>query len=353
MRIERLVFILFFAAVNLYAHDVRRGRNEGTLNIPASNVPGSGNIAVYGLTRGGVGIDGMKTGLYMGGSIGVAEIMKLSAQGSLPQFSGIGPLRASMQVTLPGNDKLRFFGVAARADLYLSTIPDTVGGEARPGKPDYHSFIRPNLIVDLDWLSLFKWLPLKLYVKGSMVDDPELLHAYNQLSFNAGAEWKMYRHSFFVDMRYGFYKGVRRGSIAADRSYEQSLLFLEPGVRFRTRNNLRILAGLRILAHDVLKDDDGLRPSNITLTLGLEVPLLFRETNTEAIRTLMFKEQRKGSETEDDTEIVDLGESVRAELEEFDDEADLDIRREEQIQRRRVEIENTITEIEELLRELD
>ncbi len=353
MRVERLVFTIFLVAANLYAQDVRRGRNEGTLNLPASNVSGSGNIALYVLSRGGVGAGGVSTGLYAGGSVGVAEIIQFSADASLAGFSALGPLRASMQVTLPGNDKLRFFGVAGRADVYLSTVADTLSGEARAGKPDYHSYIRPNLIADLDWISLFQWLPLKLYVMGSLVDNPELLHRYNQLSLSAGAEWKMYRHSFFVDTRYGLYRGVRRGSVAADRSYEQRLLFLEPGVRLRTRNNMRVVGGLRFLAHSIVKQSDGLNPSNVTLTLGVEVPLLFRESNTEAIRTLVFKEQQKEQNSEDHTEAFDLGESVRAELEGFDDEADFDIGREEQIHRRREEIKGTIAEIEELLRGLE
>ncbi|KMQ52235.1 hypothetical protein CHISP_0916 [Chitinispirillum alkaliphilum] len=353
MNFTSMISVIMLSAVFAYANpEVRRGRNEGTVNIPASNVLSSGNITAYCISRGGIGLNDMSAGLYMGGAIGVAEMIQFSGRGVINR-QGIGPLGVSMQVTTPRNDRLRFFGIAGIVDLVLSTVADTLGGTASPDKPDFDSFITLGLVVDLDWIALVDWLPLKVYFKGSFVDDPVLLHVYDQLSLRAALEWKLYRHSYFIDIRYGAYKEKRRSSFPGDESYDQALLFIEPGIKYRFRNNFRLLGSVRVLVYNDLKSRNGLNPSYLTLSLGMEVPLLFRESNTEAVRTLIFKERESEAEEDLVRQVVHERENLRAELERFDGESSFDFDREEEALRRREEIENKISEIEQLLRSLD
>ena len=174
---------------------VNRGRNEGTMNIAASNAIGNGNISLSAGTYGhylqqGRNLDsiGFRVDPTVGLQIGISNILEFRAQTAFTNFSGLGTSDAHVQFTLPGNDRLRFFGAALCGDLYLSTTVDTISSSATSGKPEYNSFMRPSVTLDMDWLALFKSFPLKTYLHFSMADEPALLHRYEQLSFASGFE---------------------------------------------------------------------------------------------------------------------------------------------------------------------
>ncbi|MBD3422695.1 MAG: hypothetical protein GF398_21480 [Chitinivibrionales bacterium] len=358
-RISNIVVLLALAACS-HAGTVRRGRNEGTLSIPASNVMGNGNISAYAhlLTR--IGVDGFGFDPAIGGQIGLGGILQMSGQIIPVGTDGLGPIEAHLQATLPGNDELRLFGIAARADLYLSTTIDTITQNADSTKPEFNPHLLPSLIVDLDWLRLVERFPLKTYFMASMADNPLLLHRYDQLHFCFGAEWKMYQHSLYGSIGTGLYKEKKNKFYpGGDDRYRQFYTYVEPGGRFRFLNRFSILGSVKVGLFKGVKQDYELKPDYLTISLKVVGPIYFKETNTEAIRTLIFMEQAKSKKKDDLEESIatqkhhfeDLGLGLSG-IEQENETFDYKDEREKLVKQRR-EIQKKMDEIEQLLRKIE
>ncbi|MDD5675636.1 MAG: hypothetical protein PHC61_15815 [Chitinivibrionales bacterium] len=294
---KRIFLIVNLVTVSLITalsgQTVIRGRSEGTITIPASNVIGNGNITVYFQPNAWYSAQGFRLDPILGGCIGISDIMQISAQ-TIPLGSkGLGPTEAHVQLTLPGNNVLRFFGLAADVDLFLSTAQDTITITTDKTKPDFNPFLFPSAIIDLDWLALYKSLPLKTYLAVNLADNGELLFRYNQIAVNYGAEWKMNLHSFFLDGGIGLYQEKHTKISAGDAGYDQQYGWLEPGGRYRLKNRFSVVGGVRFMVFESVKPRNGLQPNFFGFHVRLEAPLLYKETNTEAIRTLIFMEQVK------------------------------------------------------------
>ncbi|MDG5813610.1 hypothetical protein QA601_00830 [Chitinispirillales bacterium ANBcel5] len=349
-----VVMILLFSTISAVGQGtVKRGRNEGTANIPASNVLGSGNVNVYTSFIGDLVSEGVSSNVSAGASIGVAEMLQLSFSASLADLSRIGPFESTLQVTLPGNDRFKIFGTALLLQLFLSTEADTLGESARADKPDFHSFIRPAVIFDLDWFALNKSLPLKNYLMFSFVENQNILHLYNQAVISAGIEWKGYKNSFFVDGRYSIYKERRIRGFHGDRGYKQSLLWIEPGCRLRIAKNLRITVSARLLLRENLKQETLIPVTYNRLAVEVEIPLLFRKTNTETIRSLIFKEKRKKEKENEVEKILKEQQHIEAMLRDIVIDLPKEDDHEGEIRKKRKEIMLKMEEIKEKLQILD
>ncbi len=347
-RTEVLVLVLF--AFTLSAQTVKRGRNEGTSNIPASNVAGHGNITVGSGLMGGVFINGFQSQASASMKVGIGNNLQLSASSSFPGLSSFGCISSSLQITLPGNDRLRFLGMSALGQLYLSMEGDTISASARQGKPDYNSFIIPSCVVDLDFISLFNTFPLKLYGYFSLADAPELLFRYDQISFRAAVEWKLYKHSYYVDLGYGLYKQKRWNNLDGDKKYEQRVMWVEPGGRMRLGEGFSVLGSLRLLMFNDVKLVNGLEPAHFQAQVGLEMPLLYKETKTEAVRSLIFIEQEEIRQKDLISRNIEQRETFRMKIDPFiDEQADSSSTTKEDIRKRREEIDAKMREIEQLL----
>lgn len=351
-----VMMILFMLIFPCYAHDIRRGRNEGTINIPASNVAGNGNITLGATLNGSIGKNSSMVKSKIAGNIGIADILQGSVSTSITNFRKIGLTEVHGQITLPNNDGLRFFGIAFCGDLFLSTAMDTISGEATSGRPDFHSYFRPSLICDQDWIAFDKKLKLKTYQLISMTDDADLLFQYDQLSFKLGAELKTYNHSYFVDASAGMYKEKKTSVFSGDKSYKQQKVWLEPGVRLRLRNRFSFLASVRFLLLQRVKTERPLPPQYVGMQLSFEAPVYFRETNTEAIRTLIFINNAKDKEKDRITRSIEQGKSIKTDYETgFEELAPekSDIDQQKEALRKREEIQNKMEEIEKLLEDLE
>ncbi len=346
------------AALILPAYgQVKRGRNEGTFNIPASNVIGNGNITIGSFFSAGVASSGGRfdPGAYL--TVGITDIMQLSAKTALTNFRTLGCSEGRFQLTMPGNDNLRFFGIAISADIYLSTETDTLSGAASPGRPDYHAYIRPSIIADLDWIAKFKKAPVKTYLLIGMADDPDLLYRYSQLSICLGSELKMSANSYFIDFGAGFYKELpnERLRFVGDPSFAQQLFWIEPGFRYRLRDRIGFLGAFRVYILQRIKSQRSLRPRYLMASTALEIPLFFKETNTEAIRTMIFVHQNKKYADSLNTFSVS-GKSIETglnpELKKLGIEFNEDESQEEELKRRE-EIQKKMDEIEKILEELE
>ncbi|NLL12478.1 MAG: hypothetical protein GX267_03640 [Fibrobacter sp.] len=339
-----------------HAQDIRRGRNEGTVNIPASNVDGNGNITLSATLNGSIGKHSSMLKSKIAGKIGIADILQGFVSTSVVNFRKIGLTEVHGQITLPQNDGLRFFGIAFCGDLFLSTAMDTISGEAISGRPDFHSYIRPSLICDQDWIAIDKKVSLKTYQLFSMADDADRLFQYDQLSFKLGAEWKTYHHSYFVDASVGMYKEKKTTAFSGDKGFKQQKVWLEPGVRLRLRNRFSFLASMRFLLLQRVKTERPLSPQYVSMQLTFEAPVCFRETNTEAIRTLIFIDNAKDKEKDRITRSIEQGKSIKTDFETgFEDLAPekSDIDQQKEALRKREEIQNKMEEIEKLLEDLE
>ncbi len=351
-----MMMVFLVLILPCYAQDIRRGRNEGTVNIPASNVAGNGNITLSATLRGGIGKHSPMLKSKIAGKIGIADILQGYISTSIVNFRKIGLTEVHGQITLPNNDGLRLFGIALCGDLFLSTAMDTISGEAISGRPDFHSYFRPLLICDQDWIAINKKRSFKTYQLLGMSDDADLLFQYDQLSLKLGAEWKTYQHSFFVDASVGLYKEKKTSVFSGDKSFKQQKVWLEPGLRLRLRNRFSLMASMRFLLLQRVKTERPLQHQYVSMQLSFEAPVYFKETNTEAIRTLLFIDNVKDKEKDRIARSIEQGESIKTDFETgFKDLAPekSDIDQQKEALRKKEEIQSKMEEIERLLEDLE
>lgn len=349
--------LLSLTLSSLSAETVKRGRNEGTANISASNVESNGNILLSAGTQ--ESYYGRNIRIDPGASLtaGIADIMQISGRATLQNFVSLGLMDMHLQLTTPGNDRLRFFGLGVTGDLFLSTTMDTVGSSESSNKPEYHSYIRGSAVCDLDWIALNKKLPLKTYYSLSMADNPDLLYLYDQLSLKSGIEWKMCYNSIFTDFGFGLYREKKHQDFAGDKSYMQKTLWIEPGLRYRLFGKFSFLGSMRVLLLQKVKQHNPLAPNYFRLSTSLVIPVIYRETNAEAIRTLVFVDQTKEQKKDIIAKNIEEGKKLKTDfemsLEQIDKNKNDNSVDEKTLIKRREEIQLKMDEIETLLEELD
>lgn len=337
---------------------VRRDRNEGTFNIPASNVTSNGNIHFYAAMSGSAAEKGFSIDPWAGLKVGVTSIVQLSGKVEVDKLKKLGGINGSLQVTTPFNDHLRFFGASLSGDLYLSTETDTQSGVATTGRPEYNPYFRPSLTIDFDWIARLKTLPLKNYVHAGMVDDPEKLYRYKQLSLQFGAEWKLDKNSYAMDFGAGFYreKPGKSEGFAGDKTYAQQRFWMEPSLRYRLFDRMSLVGAARVLLLQRIKKERPLDATYLRVTAAIEAPIVYKETNTEAIRTMIFIENNKGLKKDKDTLSLknkpSPADSTGVLLEGLDIR-DMAAEPEEDQLRRREEIQQKMEEIEKMLEEIE
>ncbi len=355
-----LFLFLMLLGASAGGETVKRVRNEGGIHCRASNVMGSGNIAAQTGISSSINKIALHANPYIGVRVGIAGIIQLGAQTSLEDFSGIGPSQAHLQVTTPGNDKLRLFGLAISADLYFSTSPDTFSLVTENNKPEYSPYLTGSVLADIDWLSLWKSFPLKTYLNLSMVDDPQTLHRYHQVKLLFGNEWKMQRNSFFIESGAALYKEKKtRFNLSGDSHFEQGYAWIQGGGRVRFGDKISIVGGLGITVGQKMKDKSDFRPGLVMFDLQFEMPIVFKETATEAIRTLVFIDRRKHdsndpygalriSEQKLFNRYSEVVEGLDLEAESFDYQSEnLELRK------KREEIQEKMRNIEQILKETE
>lgn len=349
--------IIVLSDVLVYAQSVRRVRNEGSIHCRASNVMGSGNLSLFTGITSSINHIALRADLFAGAQIGIAEIIQIQAQASLEDFSSLGPAQAHLQLTTPENDRLRFFGFAISADLYLSTAQDTFSLVTESSKPEYSPFLKGSIIADIDWLALWSRFPLKTYVTASMVDNPQALHQYHQARMLLGMEWKMQRHSLFVEAGSAFYKEKRtRENLTGDDSFEQWYAWIQPGGRLRLRDKFSITGGLEITVATQTRKGSNLTPGVVGFDIRFEAPIVFKETGAEAIRTLVFIEQSKDQGSDPYSEHIikngvfskynDMVEGLDLQEESFNYQSE-----NQQLREKREQIQKKMEEIEAILEE--
>ena len=282
------------SAASADAQIIKRNRNEGTISVPASNVIGASNITPFAYTSFGYGNAGLSFVPIIGADIGVADILQVTGQMAIPKkISTLGSSEVHVILTTPFNDNLRFFGLAISADLYLSSIRDTISKASSSEKPLFSPHLAATLLADIDCIALWKTFPVKAYLSVGMVDNSDLLFQYEQLTAKAGLELKLRDHGLFANIGFAAYKEKSHKYWNGDESFSQFYAWAEPGGRYRLFNRFSILAGARIRFFMLERSVQPFTPEVLRVSIKFELPLFLRETNAEAIRSLIFMEQVK------------------------------------------------------------
>jgi len=191
----------------------------------------------------------------------------------------------------------------------------------------------------------------------SLTDDPRLLFEYSQIAIQTGFEWKQHKNSYFTDLGFGFYK-YKHVKPIQKATFNQQYGWVSPGFRYRFYKGLNLLGSLRWTFFRNTTGLGSFNPEKVSVAFKLEVPIMFKETNTEAIRTLIFIEKNKSEESEDES-INDIESEINI-LNQIDNTiSDLDIGEEtfdyksekEALIEQRKQIQEKMDEIEKLLEE--
>lgn len=348
---------------------VKRSRAESVPDLIASNTVGFGDIwlassaALISRSNGGTALEP-----YQAVGFGLSQNMSIFA-GAVP-FEGdikklIGRGDAHLKLTLPDNDNLRLFGLAVQGDLVLSTEQDTVSRGQDSKRPAYAPRAGLTVALDADLIKRFRTLPLKVYLNWSMFDNDRLLVRFSQQSWRGGVEYKGPRHSGFLAFRYGLYKPIVNDPGVKEGGYDEYLFALMPGGRYRilsrfslTGSALFTVAAKRLPRSDFYYD-------RFSFKVGLEFPLFYRETNTEAIRSMIFLETRKTTAEQaaaaapakaekrrkDDGSLIsaELAEENKGELMQQLKPDEVIFERDEKLKQKRRKIDDELKKIEEML----
>ena len=329
------------------------------MSISPSNVMGNGNLTFFLEPIARYSLNGFAFDPVLGAQIGISNIMQLTGQFVPVAKKGLGPVEAHLQITTPGNDNLRFFGAALLADLFLSSTQDTLALTAQKDKPEYNPYLFASVVADVDWLALWKFLPLKTYLTVGMMDNIEQLPFYDQISVKFALEWKKYQHSVFFGCGMGLYREKRNRINPGDNWYKQRYFWIEPGGRYRLLGKYSIVGSTKLTLSRKVKEKNPIKPELFFFGLKLEIPVLLRETNTEVIRTLIFMERKKGKKLDSFEKKVATGKSLISEMNasliDIQDSLGTMTYQEEKdaMKKRREETQAKMAEIERLLIQLD
>ncbi len=166
----------------------------------------------------------------------------------------------------------------------------------------------------------------------------------------------MYEHSIFFDAGVGLFKEKKKNAI--DPKYNQYYGWISPGGRYRLKNRFSIIGNFRLSMFPNVNKYGSVNPELFSLTVKFEAPIIFKETDTEAIRTLVFMEKKKEGKKEEqyskdfesDTNVLNKFEKTMADLDTEVETFDYKKEKDELI-RRREKVESMMEEIEKLLKE--
>ncbi len=248
-----------------------------------------------GLTGGGGRLN-REVVLYprLGAIIGLGHFLHIQLNSIPWDGSKIGASSAQMKITSPGNDNLRLFGIGASVGAVFTTEENSM--TRHQTTPGFDPFAFGALMIDLDLIKLVPDYPFKMYFNYFSLDEQRLAHSYRQHSFKAAFEYKGYKRSYYLRGNFALYKpksvavaskdweGGYRSASAVGFGFRKSM-----GERFSMAGELSF---------------DPYRPMSFyrsefskppRISLDFTVPLLHKESRTEALRALIFHEHLRKS----------------------------------------------------------
>lgn len=226
----------------------------------------------------------------VGGIIGLANFLHLEVSGIPWDGEKLGAATARLQLTMPGNDNLRLFGLGMALNATLSTEEDIYSrGATTPG---FDPLLFFTVMADVDWIKVMPSLPVKCYFNYSSLDDYTLAHAYAQHRIAFAAEYKGNRKGYWARVSTLLYRPLAT-RFNPDPAKGFLPPFFEMGIGYRTMlgNRLSFTAEASLdPVHPVsFYDRAASKPPRIAV--GFQAPLFYTETRAEAIRALIFNDE--------------------------------------------------------------
>jgi hypothetical protein len=351
------LILILLSAISVFPQ-IKREREESPPGIEASNTMGFGNVWMRGnmlfLYRENSG-----SRIEPHGSAGLGLANNLAVWGGAVIFEGsykrlIGKADAHVKATLPYNDNLRFFGFGIQGDLVLSSDKDTFSTHTDTSRPAYTPIIGFTAMADFEIIKLIKTVPLKIYLNFSTTDDDRLLSEWNQQSYRFAVEWKSERNCFYGGAKFGRY--TKKNPAVGEVKLTPSIITSFAGLRFRPIDRIAVFV-TGIFSIPLAEGPDYVRYG---LTTGIEMPLFFRETNAEAIRSLVMMENSKTMTSKSalpkarpvstmESLFLDDGKSSNTNISETDSTSTIIDEKERAMQERRRNIDDELKNIENLL----
>jgi len=227
---------------------------------------------------------------FFSGTLGLAQFMQLELWNIPWDGEKLGASRASLKITMPGNDNLRAYGAALLLETTLSTEEDVYSrGETTPGfDPLFHI----GAVADIDFIKLSTDLPYKAFFNYTNLEDYRLAHAYSQQSISFALAWKGWRKEAFIRTSSTLYKALpTRFDLSPTDRWFGPHLDLVIGFRafFGDRFWFNAAVSFDPIAPTAFYSDPTHKPPRISTSV--EVPILFQETRAEAIRALIYTEE--------------------------------------------------------------
>jgi hypothetical protein len=228
----------------------------------------------------------------LGGIIGLANFLHLEVSGIPWDGEKLGASTARLQLTLPGNDNLRVFGLGLGLNATLSTEEDIYSrGATTPG---FDPLLFLTVMADLDWIKVLPSLPLKFYLNYASLDDYRLAHAYTQHRIAFAAEYKGSRKGYWARLSTQLYRPLAT-RFNPDPGKSFLAPFFELGIGYRTMVGNRLTftaeASLDPIHPISFYSREAARPPRISV--GFQAPLVYNETGAEAIRALIFNDEER------------------------------------------------------------
>ncbi len=285
-----LTAFVLVAAIELWA-DLKRSRTEDLVDVRASNTEGFSNIWVgFDLPVELRDSNAIVAEPRLCGRVGLSSLLHLSGSTGIPKGRTIGTTEIHAQITMPGNDRLRFLGLAASGDMLLTK-------QAKPGDitPAFRPYLGFTLIADLDLIAKLPWLPLKIYANLTNMGSETIMLYFAPICALGGVEYKGSRHSLFAGGQIMLLKqNPFEDQPPPSGRYDQLLFYVYPGMRYRLSDRISIVGRARWLL--VSSGDSRYLPKRtMGVSVSAEMPLLFKDTDAEALRSLIFVERKRKS----------------------------------------------------------
>ncbi|HAJ79995.1 MAG TPA: hypothetical protein DCO75_09515, partial [Fibrobacteres bacterium] len=135
--------------------------------------------------------------------------------------------------------------------------------------------------------------------------------------------------------------------------------WVEPGAKYWLWNRISLLGAIKLAIFQHVKNNNPLEPELFNFSIRMEVPILYKETNTEAIRTLIFMKTVKGKQTDSLDKKISAGKTLLKDvnasllgLQDSTEKTDV-LEEKEEIKKRREDTQKKMDEIEKLFIKLN
>jgi len=290
----------------------KRSRSEGIPGISASNTLGTGNIWFGAGTKMFMQTIGVQKDLsnfsgndsnssvekdfivvpHINGTIGLTGFVQIEINSIPYDGKKIGLTMASLKLTIPGKDNLRYFGLAGKLNVALATEENVF--TTLEETPAFDPILTFTGIADVDFIKKHPSLPLKLYFNYSNHDNFKLHNIYQQHHAGIALEYKDNNGSLYLRTGAAFYKEKKTiPNPSPDPDFRSPLFDMGLGIKKRFKEGIPFVLSADINFDPVsplgFLDSELHKPFQIDLTI--KIPVFYKETNTEALRSLIYSEQ--------------------------------------------------------------